>query len=83
MTEVAFLLIALERNTPAAVAKAVRRISGVTDAQVTMGDYDIIARVELEGTKGFPGVEQQVKQIEGVGRVVTCVVVAPSPTLER
>lgn len=83
MTEVAFLLIALERNTPAAVAKAVRKISGVTDAQVTMGDFDIIARVELDGTKGFPGVQQQVKRIEGVDRVVTCVVVTPYPPLER
>jgi DNA-binding Lrp family transcriptional regulator len=77
MTEVAYLLVALDRNTPAAVATEIRKIGGVVDAYTTMGDFDIIARVELNGTKEFPAVEQQVKRLEGVSKVVTCVVVNP------
>ncbi len=77
MAEVAYLLIALDRNTPAAVARHVRHVPGVVETHVTMGDYDVIALVEQHETKGFPAVTAAVQRIEGVGRVVTCVVVNP------
>ncbi len=77
MAEVAYLLIALDRSTPAAVARHVRSVPGVVDAHVTMGDYDVIAVVEQEETKGFPTVTAAVAKIEGVSKVVTCVVVTP------
>jgi len=75
MAEVAYLLIALDRNTPVAVARQVRRIPGVVDAHVTMGDFDVVAMVEQAETKGFPVVAAAVQRIEGVSKVVTCVVV--------
>ncbi len=74
MSETAFLLISLDRSTPAAVA---REIAKVTIAHVTMGEFDVIAVVELEVTKGFPVVTGQVQRIEGVTKVSTCVVVTP------
>ncbi|HVH31938.1 MAG TPA: Lrp/AsnC ligand binding domain-containing protein [bacterium] len=77
MVEVAYLLIALDRNTPAAVARDVLRVPGVVQASVTMGDYDVIAIAEQEDTKGFPGITAAVRRIEGVRSVVTCVVVTP------
>ncbi len=77
MAEVAYLLIALNRNTPVAVAREVRRVPGVVDAHVTMGDFDVIAVVEQKETKDFPTVEATVQRIEGVSKVVTCVVVNP------
>lgn len=77
MAEVAYLLIALDRNTPVAVAREIRKVPGVVDAHVTMGDFDIIALVEQLETKGFPTVAAAVQRIEGVNKVVTCVVVQP------
>jgi len=77
MAEVAYLLIALDRGTPVAVAREVRKVPGVVDAHVTMGDFDVIALIEQVETKGFPTVAAAVQRIEGVGKVVTCVVVNP------
>ncbi len=77
MAEVAYVLVSLNRNTPAAVAREVRGVSGVVDAHVTMGEFDIIAVVELDHTKGFPAVAAAIQRIEGVANVSTCVVVRP------
>lgn len=73
----AYVLIVLERNTPAAVARELRKVAGVVEAHITMGEFDIIAVVELEGTKGFPAVAGAIQRIEGVAKVSTCVVVQP------
>lgn len=77
MSEAAYLLITLDHNTPAAVAREVRKVAGVVEAHVTMGKYDVVAVVELEGTKGFPAVASAIQRIDGVTRVSTCVVVRP------
>lgn len=77
MIEVAYLLISLDRNTPAAIAREVREVPGVVDAQVTMGEFDVIALVETDNTKRFPSVAAAVQRIEGVAKVSTCVVVKP------
>jgi uncharacterized protein with GYD domain len=77
VAETAYLLIALDRNTPAAVARDVLRVPGVVGASVTMGEFDVIAVAEQEETKGFPGVAAAVQRIQGVRRVVICVVVTP------
>lgn len=71
------MLIALNRRTPAAVAREVHAIAGVVDAHITMGEFDIVAVVELEGTKGFPAVASAIQRIDGVTRVSTCAVVRP------
>lgn len=75
--EIAYLLISLDRSTPAAVARRVREVSGVVDAHVTMGEFDVIALVETDHTKGFPSVASEIQRIEGVAKVSTCVVVRP------
>jgi DNA-binding Lrp family transcriptional regulator len=77
VAETAFLLISLDRSTPAAVAREVRKIDGVREAHVTMGEFDVIALIELENTKGFPAVASAVERIEGVTKVSTCAVVTP------
>jgi len=71
------MLISLDRRTPAAVAREVRRIDGVVAAHITMGDFDVVAIVEQEHTKAFPGIAGQIQRIEGVTKVTTCVVVQP------
>jgi DNA-binding Lrp family transcriptional regulator len=75
MAEVAFLLVSLDRSTPAAVAREVRAIDGVVEVYITMGEVDVIARVESETTKGFPAVAAAIQRIEGVTKVSTCAVV--------
>ncbi len=77
MVETAYLLIALDRDTPAAVARDALRVPGVVKASVTMGEFDVIAIAEQEDTKGFPRIAAAVRRIEGVRTVVTCVVVSP------
>ena len=77
MAESAYLLISLDRSTPAAVAREVRKIDGVVEAHITMGEFDVIALVEQEMTKGFPAVASAIEHIEGVTKVSTCAVVTP------
>ena len=77
MLETAYFLISLGRHTPVEVARLVRRIPGITEAVVTMGDFDIIAIAQSDGTKGFRALASEVQRIEGVSRVTACVVVRP------
>lgn len=77
MLETAYFLITLDRRTPAEVARAVRRVPGITEAAVTMGDFDIIAVAHVDGTKVFPELSEQLSKIEGVAKVATCVAVRP------
>ncbi|MBI4280388.1 MAG: Lrp/AsnC ligand binding domain-containing protein, partial [Armatimonadetes bacterium] len=65
MLETAYMLISLDRRTPAEVARAVRRVPGVVEAHVTLGNYDIVAVVSIEGTKGFSDVATYLKAVEG------------------
>jgi DNA-binding Lrp family transcriptional regulator len=75
MAETAFLLISMDRSTPAAVAREVRKIDGVMEAHVTMGEFDVIVRIEQDTTKGFPAIASAIQRIEGVTKVSTCAVV--------
>lgn len=77
MSDAAYMLISLDRSTPAEVAREVRKVSGVVEAHVTMGAFDVVAVVELDGTKGFPAVAGQIQRIEGVTKVSTCIIVHP------
>src|SRR5256886_17636691 len=78
MVEAAYLRIALDRNTPAAVAGQIRKIPGVVDAHVTMAEFDVAALVEQAETKGFPAVVAAVPLEEGVSKFVTSLVWRPS-----
>lgn len=77
MLETAYVLIRLERNTPAEVARQVRRVSGVAEAAVTMGEVDVLAIVREDSTKGIAAIRREIETIEGVGSVSVCVVVRP------
>lgn len=77
VAHLAYMLISLDRSTPAAVAREVAKIGGVAQTHITMGDYDVVAVVEQDHTKGFPAVAAEIKRVEGVTKVATCVVVRP------
>lgn len=77
MLETAYFLITLDHKTPAEVARVVRRVPGIMEAVVTMGEVDIIAVAQMAGTKGFPALTEELKRIEGIASVTTCVVIRP------
>lgn len=77
MTETAYFLITIDRQTPVEVARAIRRVPGITEAVVTMGDVDIIAVGQMDGTKGFSELATHLQRINGVAKVAACVVVRP------
>ncbi|HLJ61650.1 MAG TPA: Lrp/AsnC ligand binding domain-containing protein [bacterium] len=76
MPETAFLLIKLERNTPAEVARLLRALPGIDEAHAVMGEYDVLAVVRTHATREIALlVDAHIRTIEGVARVVTCVTV--------
>ena len=76
MAETAFLLIKLDRNTPAEVARLLRALSGIDEAHAVMGEYDVLAVVRTNATRDITTlVEKHVRTIDGVAQVVTCVTV--------
>lgn len=77
MTETAYLLVRLERSTPAEVARQVRRIPGVVEAAVTMGDVDVLAVARGDSTRALAEIGHRVEAIDGVQKVSVCVVVRP------
>jgi DNA-binding Lrp family transcriptional regulator len=77
MVETAYLLVKLDRSTPAEVARTVRRIPGVVEAAVTMGDVDVLALARDDSTKGLADIGHAIEKIEGVAKVAICIVVRP------
>ncbi|MGQ0568812.1 MAG: Lrp/AsnC ligand binding domain-containing protein [Armatimonadota bacterium] len=77
MIETAYVLIKLDRSTPAEVARRVRRVPGVAEAAVTMGGVDVLAIARAESTKILADIGHQIEAIEGVETVSVCVVVRP------
>jgi DNA-binding Lrp family transcriptional regulator len=75
MAETAYLLIRVERGTPVEVARQVKRVPGVAQASVTMGDVDVLVIAHDESTKGLADIGRQVQAIEGVSTVSVCVVI--------
>jgi len=77
MIETAYMLVKIDRSTPAEVARQVRRVPGVVEAAVTMGEVDVLAIARGESTKWLADIGHAVGRIEGVAKVSICVVVRP------
>jgi len=76
VTETAFLLIKVEHNTPAEVARLLRALPGIDEAHAVMGEYDVLAVIRAGATRDIASlVDANVRTIQGVARVVTCVTV--------
>lgn len=76
MPETAFVLISLTHSTPAEVARLVRALPGVATAHAVMGEYDVLAVIHADATREISSlVDEHIRTIEGVSRVVTCVAV--------
>jgi DNA-binding Lrp family transcriptional regulator len=77
MIETAYVLVKLDRSTPVEVARQVRRVPGIVEASVTMGDIDVLAIARDESTKGLADIGHAIERIEGVAKVSVCVVLRP------
>ncbi|HXX37463.1 MAG TPA: Lrp/AsnC ligand binding domain-containing protein [bacterium] len=76
MAETAFLLIKLDHNTPAEVARLLRALPGIDEAHAVMGQYDVLAVARTNTTRDIALlVDAHIRTIEGVTQVVTCVTV--------
>ncbi len=71
----AFLLLSLDGNTPAQVAREARQVPGVVEVYPTMGPYDVVVVVRGEATRDIPPVAERLRRIHGVVQVVSCVAV--------
>jgi DNA-binding Lrp family transcriptional regulator len=72
----AYILIQTEVGKAAQVAKAVRDIAGVTEAEDVTGPYDVIVRAEAKNVDDLGKlVVAKIQGVEGITRTLTCPVV--------
>lgn len=72
---VAFLLLTLDGNTPAQVAREAREIPGVSEVYATLGPYDVVVVVRTDASREIPALAERLRRIHGVVQVVSCVAV--------
>lgn len=72
----AYILIQTEVGKAAVVAKAVREIKGVLEAEDVTGPYDVIARAEAKNVDELGKlVVAKIQGVEGITRTLTCPVI--------
>ena len=72
----AYILIQTEVGKAAAVAREVRDIKGVTEAEDVTGPYDVIVRADAKNVDELGKlVVAQIQGVEGITRTLTCPVV--------
>jgi len=69
----AFLLLTLDGNTPAQVAREARMIPGVHEVYPTLGPYDVVVVVRTQSTREIPALVERLRCIHGVVQVACCV----------
>jgi DNA-binding Lrp family transcriptional regulator len=72
----AYILIQTEVGKAAQVAKDVRAITGVSEAEDVTGPYDVIVRAEAKNVDELGRlVVARIQGVEGITRTLTCPVV--------
>lgn len=72
----AYILIQTQVGQAPNVAKEIREVEGVVEAEEVTGPYDVIARVQAATVEGLGrGVVSRVQQVKGIVRTLTCPVV--------
>jgi DNA-binding Lrp family transcriptional regulator len=72
----AYILIQTEVGKAAQVAKQVRDIQGVTEAEDVTGPYDVIVRAEAKNVDELGKlVVARIQGVDGITRTLTCPVV--------
>ena len=70
---VSYLLLLVDVGKEHSVAKELRRLPGVTEAQVVYGEYDIVARIELGDVTLMDETITMARKLPGVTRTSTLV----------
>ena len=69
----AIVLVQVKAGASSAVAKAVGEMTGVTEAYVVTGPYDVIARVQADSLDDLGRMAvSRIQAVEGVSRTLTC-----------
>ena len=77
----AYVLIQVEPSSARRVLSELNAVKGVKEAHVVTGEYDVIARIELEGISGVLGVVvDQIHSVSGIKHTSTHIVIeGPEP----
>ncbi|RLI66256.1 MAG: hypothetical protein DRO67_01455 [Candidatus Asgardarchaeum californiense] len=70
---VAYVLISVKTGFEYEVLEKIDDIEGVTEAAITFGEYDIIARVEVDQIGKLDAIVIKIRKIEGVERTSTLI----------
>lgn len=73
---IAYILIQTEVGKAEQVARNVRSIAGVQEAENVTGPYDVVVKVEAEGVDQLGRlVVSEIQMVQGITRTLTCPVV--------
>ena len=73
----AYILIQTDVGKASLVARSIRQIPGVEDAEAVTGPYDVIARATTDTVEELGRVVvTQIQMLEGIARTLTCPIVA-------
>ena len=70
---VSYLLLLVDVGKEHSVAKELRKLSGVTEAQVVYGEYDIVARIELGDVTLMDETVTMTRKLPGVTKTSTLI----------
>ena len=70
---VSYLLLLVDVGKEHSVAKELRRLPGVTEAQVVYGEYDLVARIELGNVMLMDETVTMARKLPGVTRTSTLI----------
>jgi DNA-binding Lrp family transcriptional regulator len=70
---VSYLLLLVDVGKEHSVAKELRRLPGVTEAQVVYGEYDVVARIELGDVMLMDETVTMARKLPGVTRTSTLI----------
>ncbi|MGD0550546.1 MAG: Lrp/AsnC ligand binding domain-containing protein [Candidatus Bathyarchaeia archaeon] len=68
-----YLLLLVDVGKEHGVAKELRRLPGITEAQVVYGEYDVVARIELGDVMLMDETVTMARKLPGVTRTSTLI----------
>jgi DNA-binding Lrp family transcriptional regulator len=75
----AYILMHVRPGSVSEVVRHLRRVSGVLEANMTFGPYDVVAIVEAKDVNRLgPLVANEIQPIPGIMDTLTCLVVEPN-----
>lgn len=65
------MLIVCEAGSEKDIKEAIRGISNVRDVDIVYGEYDLVAKMEVNDIKQLDGVVSEIRHVKGVLRTMT------------